>query len=188
MSTVFQEELEEWFDIYSLTDPTRREDLQVQGLKDSIEYLLDVIEAEVQLIGAKRMVLLGISMGYAVAIHLLLASRHTLGGLVGMSGWMPFKRQVVEAQNQSGGVESFYANVLGVSGVEGGDRGPIPALVMHYEDDEFVDVDLGVNVVEDLEELGMDVAFKRYVAGGHWIAAPEGLDNIVAFLEENVWI
>lgn len=31
-STVFQEELDEWFDIYSLTNSAEREELQIEGL------------------------------------------------------------------------------------------------------------------------------------------------------------
>ncbi len=72
-STVFQEELDEWFDIYSLTDPTAREELQVEGLHYSVEFLLNLMSGEARLVGQERIFLLGLSQGSATGKCLLLS-------------------------------------------------------------------------------------------------------------------
>jgi len=64
-STVFQEELDEWFDIYSLTDPAAREELQLEGLRDSINFLQALISDEVNIMTSDRVILLGLSQGSA---------------------------------------------------------------------------------------------------------------------------
>ena len=64
-STVFQDELDEWFDIYSLTDPSAREELQIGGLRDSIEFIHRIISEEAKLVTPERVVLLGLSQGSA---------------------------------------------------------------------------------------------------------------------------
>jgi len=65
-STVFQEGLDEWFDIYSLTDSAAREELQLQILHDSIKFLQASISDEVKIMSSDRVILLGLSMGCAV--------------------------------------------------------------------------------------------------------------------------
>ena len=65
-STVFQEELDEWFDVYSLSDPTKREDLQREGLHDSVEFLGRIVDKEAKLVSADRVILLGLSQGCAI--------------------------------------------------------------------------------------------------------------------------
>ena len=60
-STVFQEDLVEWFDIYSLTDPSSREELQIDGLRDSVAFIQGLIDKEVQAWGpsAQDRIILG---------------------------------------------------------------------------------------------------------------------------------
>ena len=50
-STVFQEELVEWFDIYSLTDPGLEEELQIGGLGDSVAFILGLVDHEAEILG-----------------------------------------------------------------------------------------------------------------------------------------
>lgn len=66
-STVFQEALDEWFDIYSLTDPAAREELQVEGLHDSIMFLQALISNEAM--PSDRVILLGLSQGSATGAY-----------------------------------------------------------------------------------------------------------------------
>lgn len=89
-SAVFQEMMPEWFDIYSLSDPSQREVLQLQALRESIEQIHEVLRQEMATIGASRVVLAGISQGCATSLHALLSFNQLLGGLIGMCGWCPF--------------------------------------------------------------------------------------------------
>lgn len=191
-STVFQEEMNEWFDIYSLTDPGRQEELQVEGLKESVEHILAIVHEEVKLLHPSSIVILGISQGCATAIHALLAGQYRLGGFVGLSGWMPFRNQLMdEAKSCSGGLSltKFYENTLALSDVglyDARANATTPALLCHCADDEVVDVELGDQLNDALLALDMEVTFQRFASGGHWIPGPEGFDAIIDFLRTQV--
>jgi len=185
-STVFQEELDQWFDIYSLNNPSEREGLQVEGLRVSVEFVLGLFEDEVQIVGAGRLVLGGISQGCATSLHALLAGRYRLGGYFGISGWIPFKAQidgVVKDASKSrlnSHVFEFYQTTLGLES-----PGSIPENVAdlklqtpmflcHGADDEYVDVSPGRQIRTVLERMGMTVTWREYEKCGHWIKEPEG--------------
>lgn len=48
-----------------VTDPSRREDLQIEGLRDSIAFLREVIREETKAVSPKNVILLGLSQGSA---------------------------------------------------------------------------------------------------------------------------
>jgi len=162
-STVFQEHLNEWFDIQSLADPSRREDLQVDGLRESVGYVLRIVEKESRLVGASNVVLGGISQGCATSVHALLAGSERLGGWVGVSGWIPFKRQLERIANEAPQEEvcerlaSFNRDVLCLEGGEATSSRMLetPALLCHGIDDDKIDVSLGKQVHNVLEKFGM---------------------------------
>lgn len=56
-STVFREEINEWFDTISLTDISLGEELQVQGVSEAIRYLWSLIDEELKLVPAERLIL-----------------------------------------------------------------------------------------------------------------------------------
>jgi len=89
-STVFQEEISEWFDIQSLTHPDSRAELQVDGLKETIVRIRNLIDEEVNLLGGdpKRLIFGGISQGEVTALATWLGSKLNIGGFV-ISGWLP---------------------------------------------------------------------------------------------------
>jgi lysophospholipase-2 len=41
-------------------------------------------------------------------------------------------------------------------------------------------------MIETLRAQGFGGTFKEYESGGHWVNEPDGVDDIVAFLSENV--
>ncbi|KAL9626197.1 MAG: hypothetical protein Q9204_007503 [Flavoplaca sp. TL-2023a] len=182
-STGFQENMDEWFDIYSLTDPSTQEALQVEGLRDSVKYILDIISKELEFLPAGNIVLLGISQGCATAIHALLAGQHQLGGFIGIAGWLPFRKLV---DNQAA-LSKFYSDTLGLpitSACQIQTTATTPALLCHCTDDDVVDVELGHQLRDTLtaSDLNIDVTFTEFASGGHWVSAPQGFDAIVDFL------
>ncbi len=89
-----------WFDMFSIQDPSYREDMQTEGLIQSSQNLRYLIFEEVQTLkgamgggeGAeKRVVLGGLSQGCAISLTTLLSLDVSLGGWVGMSGFMPMR-------------------------------------------------------------------------------------------------
>ncbi|KAI9813176.1 MAG: hypothetical protein M1826_002539 [Phylliscum demangeonii] len=193
-SSVFQENMTEWFDICSLSDPSRREDLQVEGLKQSLESLLELIEDEAKLTTPGRLVLGGISQGCATSVHALFASSCKLGAYLGFCGWMPFKAQVQDIVQEESALQTmlrlarFYQVTLGL-------KRPAPSMdsvetvfetpvfLSHALDDAVVEIGLGKDLRTTLEKLRMSVVWKEYQVGGHWIKEPDGFDDMVAFLK-----
>jgi len=67
--------MDECFDIYSLTDTNKREELQVEGLWDSINHIQNIIKDEAEIVRSSRVILLGLSQGSATRFLTLLASQ-----------------------------------------------------------------------------------------------------------------
>jgi predicted esterase len=82
--------INQWFDIASLDDPFKRQDVQFQGLAESSQYIRSILDRELEMIPSKNIVLGGLSQGCAMALSVLLSLEFPLGGFVGMSGWLPF--------------------------------------------------------------------------------------------------
>ena len=104
--TPFREERSAWFDTFSLDDLTKRQDLQVEGLRNSVQRLGRIVEDEIERLNGntRRLVLGGFSQGSAVAFWSIITGRSIskgrLGAFIGLSAWIPF-RDEVEASVQS---------------------------------------------------------------------------------------
>jgi lysophospholipase-2 len=161
-STIFQEDISEWFDIYSLTDPALREELQTEGLQQSVAFIRQLIDEEVSAVGgdALRVVLGGISQGCATAVRALFSSRK-LGAFVGFCGWMPSPSNTPDTCGSK----------------------DTAVFLSHSTDDGVVDFKLGLQLRNTLrQQLGMNVTWRVYKDGGHWIKEPEGFDDLADFL------
>lgn len=96
-STVFKRtRVNQWFDKYSLDSPLQREYLMVDGLRESTQFIHEIIRQEADRVGAANIFLGGISQGCACALHVLLTFEEKLGAFVGLSGYMPFQHDVNE--------------------------------------------------------------------------------------------
>lgn len=112
--------INQWFDNYSLEDPNIRSELQLEGLQESSQFLRNLIEDEAELLsndstfgdGYSRVVIGGLSQGCAASVFCLLGGlltgedsgvRKPLGGFIGMSGWLPFERELAEILHIDGG-------------------------------------------------------------------------------------
>lgn len=161
-STVFREEMVEWFDVYSLTDPSLRQKLQTEGLQQSVAFVSRLVEEEIKTADgdAGRVVLGGISQGCATAIRAML-SCPKLGAFVGFCGWMPFPDDARDVCSNR----------------------DTPVFLSHAKDDAVVDFELGLRLRNILQQqLGMKVTWKEYSDAGHWIKESEGFDDLVDFL------
>ena len=212
-STIFEEEMRDWFEVSSLSDPEYQQSLQVRGLSECIVHLHGLIEKEVQDVGGdpRRVVLGGISQGCAVAIHALLASRLKLGSFIGFSGWLPFRAQLqrIAAGNAGKGerepkkeLNDFYSTTFefkddtaspaptltSASRISGLEPSVLktPVFLSHCTDDGVVDIELGRQLCGALVALGMNVTWHEDLEGGHWIKEPEGVDGLIAFLSRQL--
>lgn len=199
-STVFQEKMTEWFDIYSLSDTDAEPHLQVEGLGEAVRFILGLVGEEAKLVGTtERVVLGGVSQGEATALQALLCGRRRLGAFVGASGWLPFARQVEAILRGSEGSEiqvaAFLRNNFGLgdwvaaSSADSGSVLETPVFLGHGTDDMWVDLRLGKQVCDILEGMGIDVTWKNYMGAeedGHWLKETEEFDDIVEFLKGKV--
>jgi lysophospholipase-2 len=160
----FKEDLYQWFDMSSSTNPQERRDLQVAGLRDSRAQILEIIKEEEKHVPTTRIILGGISQGLATALRTWLSSGVQIGGFVGISGWLPFQDDLL-----------VMVQRVGV-------RNETPVLIEHCADDGVVLVVNGENVVRDLVFLGLKPVWRKYVEGGHWVNEPQGIDDLVVFL------
>ena len=107
-NATFEEWMPAWFEAHSLADPTARQDLQQAGLRASVQNVVEIVELEIQRLGAidskslsdahARLVLGGISLGGAVALWTLLGTDlpdRPLGGFAVMSTWLPFSNEIM---------------------------------------------------------------------------------------------
>ncbi|TVY15033.1 Acyl-protein thioesterase 1 [Lachnellula arida] len=161
MSARFQVEMSQWFDMWDVEKHEERVELQKEGLEEAGSFIDDVIRKEILSIPADRVILGGISQGCATAAATsLVDGKHKLGGFIGFSSWMPFVAHTPVQQ---------YT---------------VPVFLAHCKDDDMVPIENGQNLRQGLEKRGLDVTWKEYEDGGHWINEPQGVDDLVAFLQK----
>ncbi|KAF2801184.1 phospholipase/carboxylesterase family protein-like protein [Melanomma pulvis-pyrius CBS 109.77] len=89
----------QWFDMYPLDQypPEYREHIQHPGLKESAEFVHGLLAKAIEEVGAKNVVLMGLSQGCAIGLTSLLLWRgEELNGFVGMCGWLPLRKSMAE--------------------------------------------------------------------------------------------
>lgn len=207
-STVFEENMPAWFEAHSLTDTTARQDLQIPGIKDSVNYLKKVLEEEIgKLDGTTENVVLGgISQGAAVGMWTFLCRGHLerpLGAFFGTSTWLPFASRVehyllpnhsIEDGLHDFSTERSQVDVF-MDGMLAGAKSSLahnreaflstPIFLGHGIDDAYVDVDLGREARNVFTRIGFSVEWKEYTGAeveGHWIKSPEEVDDLLNFL------
>ncbi|KAL6921071.1 hypothetical protein ACHAPO_006218 [Fusarium lateritium] len=191
-SETFQEDMPAWFEAYSLTDTTTKQGLQIPGIKESTGYIKRIIDAEINILDGEsnRVVLGGISQGGAIAMWTLLRRRteKPLGAFFGTNTWLPFSSSLQDYSSQIPVVEkdvgaAFVSDVLGQSTSQNPGLSA-PIFLGHGTDDAYVDVELGRQARDALSRVGYSVEWKEYQGAeleGHWIKAPEELDDLVHF-------
>jgi lysophospholipase-2 len=190
----FETGLSQWFDIWSVENPSEKEELQKEGLRESVIEIAAVVTREAEVVGPERVILGGISQGAAVAVHALMYGGVRLGAFVGLCTWLPLQAHVENIAIRSsraselqqargsvdGAVEGLGQGVL--TGLPSSSPLDTPVFLAHAVDDEVVPIDNGRNMCETLKRLGLSVEWREYEDGGHWFNEPQGVDDMVAFL------
>jgi predicted esterase len=209
-SDTFKEEFPQWFDTASTTDTASRPELQIPGLRDAVKHTAEIVNSEVALLEGKyeNVVLGGISMGCATAIWTLLSLNKQLGGFVGASGWLPFASEITKCFREVGHVpapkdtgedmttddgRAFVEDMMASTkcALQKEDQRSLlgtSVFLGHGTDDQVIDVELGKQARDSLEQVGFRVDWKEYEGAeqdGHWLKEPEEVDDIVRFLQEH---
>jgi lysophospholipase-2 len=196
-TSAFEEARPSWFDAYSLTDISAKSELQIPGLNESVRYIRQLLDAEVQALGgdSKKVILGGMSQGCAISLWTLLSEKRELGGLIAANGWMPFQHDVVRYTDgeraKEGDVGLAFVESM-ISQAQQTSNGTTlskhtPVLHGHGTDDGWVGFEIGKSARNTLIKIGYSVDWKDYSGAemeGHWIKEPEQFDDIAAFLEK----
>lgn len=168
-----------------MTDFADREEHQAIGLRESVTCIRTLLSSEAAVLEnrCENLVLAGISQGAATSVHTLLnlslpPGVARLGAFLGFSCRMPFPgRSLVETRK-----------VLNLEGVPETDEvvRNTPILLEHCVDDPLVLVGNGRGLRDSLRGFGAQVTWKEYPDGGHWFHSPDGINDAVAFLQEQL--
>lgn len=215
--------INQWFDTHwpltednehssrnSLDEETRkwRSELPIPGLRDAVRYIHELIKAEIEILDgdAGSVVVGGWSQGCAASlISVLLWEGDPLGGWFGLSGWLPFAEEVMNAAQQEGEVAEKSSLEKGIATLR--DKLDIPAssrtddaaeqssldiplFVAHGTEDKTVPIALGRQMVDSLRVLGWsnhNIQWKEYRSLGHTYSE-NMLSDMLEFLTERlVW-
>jgi predicted esterase len=201
----------QWFDIASLSDPSIRQDVQYQGLAESGNTIRALIESESQDLPLNNIILGGLSQGCAMALSVLLSLGYSLGGFFGMSGWLPFQRDIAQlvaeevehddeddpfnreeskacaVQHPMITAAKFQRDALSIDALDTNQEHTAlltPVFIGHGEEDPKIPSHLGESAAQTLRRIGLDVTWKLYAEQGHWYKVPEEIDDIIDFLEK----
>ncbi|PKK54971.1 hypothetical protein CI102_238 [Trichoderma harzianum] len=182
----FRVEMSQWFDMWSVEDQQERAEMQVPGLRSSVNMIAELIEQEELLVPRSNIFLGGISQGFATG---------GFAGLCGFSTWLPLANQAASAlelvDDETGqklaAMQRLYL---------GDDRQQMflspqqlmstPILLEHCQDDDIIRVQSGLLLRDFIDNLGLSVVFHAYESGGHWFNEPQGVDDFVVFLRKGI--
>ena len=190
----FDTTLSQWFDIWSVEEPDDQVEIQTEGLKESIAGLVDVINAEEAFVPRQNIFLGGISQGFAVALSTFFAVSQNFAGLIGLCSWMPFasfvddlKASNADSQHLLNAVHKIHFGQRAQEELSWQLLRSTPILLGHSIDDCIVPIKNGRRMRDTLvHSLQMDARLCEYEDGGHWINEPQGVDDIVQFLNQNM--
>ena len=192
VSARFGGQLSQWFDIWACESPQERKELQHAGIKDSLEELEEIIADEVALLEGKAncIFLAGISQGCSTTVLKLLTCTHQqstpFAGLIGFSSWLPFQAEIGEYAMSKFTLCTRLRSQFRLPEItQSLAQATASALEtpVFLNDDTVVPIENGEALERSLRELGMNVKWRRYQKGGHWIHEPVGVDDMVAFIK-----
>ncbi|KAH7144359.1 Alpha/Beta hydrolase protein [Dactylonectria estremocensis] len=183
----------QWFDVYSVVDFADHEDVQMPGLRVSVDLTRNVLEREAAALDGRwdRIVLAGISQGAATGVHTLLnlsipsppgqeSIPRGLAAFLSFSARLPFTGRNLAATRAVLSLDDVptHNDVLRNT----------PMLLEHCVDDGLVLVTHGRALRDSLKTFGADVGWREYPDGGHWFNSPTGMEDAVVFLEKALGI
>ena len=166
------------------------------GLRENISRLRDILNQEAYRLGGRwdHLILVGVGQGATLAVQTILslavppisattssASDHRparIGALVAISGMTPFTNRTLEETRRILGLQvpAGYEDILSNT----------PILIEHCVDDTVLSINDGQTLRDTLINFGMQVTWKEYASGGHWLNNPDGTADLITFLQETV--
>lgn len=187
----FDTDMSQWFDMWAVENPTERAEIQHDGLRRSVEAILEIVRDEEAHFkeGMPKIFLAGISQGFATAVAAYFsagarngnATTTRLAGLIGLSSWMPLGSKADLLQVLGDGTNTTGTDHAGAAAPRA-----TSVLLCHSADDDVVPVRNGRALRDALEQASHEVEWHEYVDGGHWVNEPQGVDDMVSFLRRHM--
>ncbi|MEA5097494.1 MAG: carboxylesterase [Burkholderiaceae bacterium] len=144
-------EMRAWFDIFGGFDSDDRED--GEGVQQSREFIEELIAQEkARGIATDKIILAGFSQGCAMALETGLCYPEKLGGVIGLSGYIPQLHTFAERYNAA--------------------NKEVPVFCAHGTADPVVPIWRGQDSVKALTDLGLNVEWHEYPMQ-HTLCYPE---------------
>ncbi len=172
------------------------DEIQFEGLRESTLHVHTLMKSAVSEVGGKNVILWGLSQGCSVAlISLLLWNGPSFAATIGMCGWLPLRKRMLEAVTQdasSAGGDKLPIAIRCIKDtldIRASDQDAdklckeVPIFLGHGVQDEKVSVDLGRQADDFLRSVGLSVQWHEYDALAHWYSG-EMLRDIVNFIAE----
>jgi predicted esterase len=180
----------QWFDVWTPRDFKEREEIQLEGLREMVPVMRATIAREADKLGGRwdRVVLAGISMGSATGVHTLFNLEVPAEGGGRLAAFMGFCARCPFSGRGLREMREVLALPPG-GGPADGENGVLrrtPVLLEHNVDDPLVLIERGRELRDTLRGFGAQVEWKEYAVGGHWFQGPEGIDDVVEFLNRVV--
>lgn len=204
-----------WFSIDSISDLEQSQQVQMEGLAESMRYLTNVMDNELATLrdvgrSRKDFFVLGRSQGSSATVWTLLNNlkqSQEIGGVVLVGSWLVFARAIAEAvcgdyqaaqidQDRpppSSDAQGYVSDTLSVldktAWVQNHGLVKTPVHISHSTDDLWIDVSLGRQIRDVLRKLGCNVEWKEFSGAaeeGHWMKEPEEFDAVADFLESRM--
>ncbi|KJZ75721.1 hypothetical protein HIM_04878 [Hirsutella minnesotensis 3608] len=84
-----------WFDVARFEEPRYRQELQRRGLCSSARQLINLVNWEAGFVPAQNIVIGGLGQGMAVSLTVIMVMACKLGGVIGLSGFLPFQFELL---------------------------------------------------------------------------------------------
>ncbi|KAK9338538.1 Phospholipase/carboxylesterase/thioesterase [Lipomyces starkeyi] len=153
-----------WFDIISLDKVETQED--THGMLESAGRLRRFIDDEIANgIKPERIVIGGFSQGCTISLLTGLTTDVKLGGVVGLSGFIPMRSQISKLHEEKGIKMPFF--------------------VGHGTSDPVVKYEYGVFTKQVLESLNIPCEFHEYKGLTH-SASPQEINDVLQFLNKQL--
>jgi len=186
--------------------------LQIQGLRETTAFLHGLLRKEIEAVGRRNVVLMGLSQGCAAGLVAgMLWEGEGFAGFVGICGFLPFRGEMEGAANgeegegedlferesevaEEGSGSGFERAIrwlrgeLGTAGTKLDDEKnehpfqTVPIFMGHGTEDEKVPCDLGKSAAGFLGSVGINVQWKEYEGLGHWYSE-DMLRDVVHFIK-----
>jgi len=143
-----------WYDITSLDFGSRQQD--VEGIQASATMVQELIEHEIEHgTPASHIILAGFSQGGAIALYEGLTGKHTLGGIMALSTYMPIQELALPL------IKDAHKHV--------------PLYMAHGEHDDVIHIQHAEQSRDALQAVGINVEWHSY-AMPHSVSADEVID------------